>query len=59
MMVFARTVSVFDTPANAAEWLRTPIWALNGTSPIERLDTSDGINLVKKILLRIEHGVFS
>ncbi len=59
VMIFAQVVDVFGTPEDAAGWLKTPILALGSAQPIEFLDTNAGIQIVKTILLRIEHGVFS
>lgn len=59
VMVFAQVFDMFDAPEDAAEWLKTPIRALGNKQPIEFLDTSAGIEIVRTILLRIQHGVFS
>ncbi len=41
------------------KWLRINNRALGGLQPLEILDTPIGINMVKDILGRIEHGVHS
>lgn len=57
MLSLARGVFVSDE--NAALWFRDPNRALQGERPFDLLDTEDGADRVKTILLRIEHGVFS
>lgn len=41
------------------EWLHSPLMSLGDKSPLDFLDTSFGIQMVSKILGRIEHGVYS
>jgi putative toxin-antitoxin system antitoxin component (TIGR02293 family) len=43
----------------ARRWLEEPNRALGGSSPIALLDTDVGAELVRDVLGRIEHGVFS
>lgn len=57
--VLEQALAVFDSRAVAIEWLGSPIRALNGRSPLSLLDTDAGIESVRTVLGRIEHGVFS
>lgn len=41
------------------EWLQSPLMALNFEKPISYLDNTFGINILYKVLGRIEHGVYS
>lgn len=42
----------------AVDWLTSPIATLNGDAPVDRLNSDEGRELIRKILGRIEHGVF-
>ena len=43
----------------AHQWLRTPVPALGGVTPLSLLDTEPGAALVSDALGRLEYGVFS
>ncbi len=43
----------------AREWLKSPLPALAGKTPLEFADTEPGAQEVEDLLGRIEHGVFS
>lgn len=42
-----------------AIWLQSPLMALQFKTPMDFLDTTFGLNILYKILGRIEHGVYS
>lgn len=44
---------------NAVNWLLSPIVALNGDAPVDRLHSDKGREELKTIIGRIEYGVFS
>ena len=48
---------VFGTREKASTWLNRPNRTLEGTPPIELLDTDLGTQVVETMLGRIEHGV--
>lgn len=50
---------VFEDTSNFQQWMRSEIRALDFEKPISLLDTPFGINDVKQIIGRIEHGVYS
>ena len=50
---------VFETEDCAEHWLKTALAALDGRTPLSMLDTDAGIEGVRIVLTRIEHGVFS
>src|SRR3990172_7394676 len=50
---------VFESEAAAADWLKRPQIGLGGRVPLELLTTDVGRDQVEKLLLRIEHGVYS
>lgn len=54
-----RGIEVIGSKEAFKEWLHSPIVALGNKAPLDFLDTSFGIQLVIKILGRLEQGVFS
>ena len=57
--VISRAQEVFDDPAAAVDWLKTPNAALDSNTPLSLLDTDIGAENVLDTLGRIEHGVFA
>jgi putative toxin-antitoxin system antitoxin component (TIGR02293 family) len=57
--IAARAEEVLGSRENAAGWLREPIIALGGVSPLDYIDTELGAREVEHTLGRIEHGVYS
>ena len=57
--VISRGIEVLGTLDNFTSWLHSDVRALNYAKPLDFLDTSFGTKLVKDILGRIEHGVYS
>ena len=55
----SRANEVFDEPAAAIDWLKSPNAALGGNAPLSLLDTDIGAESVFDTLGRIEHGVFA
>jgi putative toxin-antitoxin system antitoxin component (TIGR02293 family) len=49
----------FGDKQKAATWLRRPNRALQGSLPIDLLDTDDGARLVEQVIGRLGYGVFS
>jgi putative toxin-antitoxin system antitoxin component (TIGR02293 family) len=54
-----RGIEVIGSKAGFIEWLHGPLTALGNKMPLDFLDTSFGIQLVTKILGRLEQGVYS
>jgi putative toxin-antitoxin system antitoxin component (TIGR02293 family) len=52
-------LEVFDDQEQFLGWLNEPTKGLGGRAPKELLDTSFGVEMVRKELIRIEYGVFS
>ena len=50
---------VFGDREKFVQWLRKPLMALDGSTPLSYLDTSFGIDIILSMLGRIEHGVYS
>ena len=59
MLLFKKGSEVFGDTPNFLTWTNSENIALGGGKPIDLLDNSFGINLVKDELLRIEHGVLA
>lgn len=57
--VFDRAVDVFGEAKIAREWLKEPLIALSGKTPLEYLGMEVGAREVEGLLGRIEHGIFS
>ena len=55
----ARAAEVFDGLEAALNWLKAPIEALEGATPLSLIDTDIGGDSVMDTLGRIEHGVFA
>lgn len=54
-----RGIEVIGNKDAFAEWIQSPLIALGNKKPLDFLDTSFGIQLLTKILGRLEQGVFS
>jgi len=56
--ILQRCVEVFEDLEKAKHWLKSPNYALGNQIPLNLLDTTEGIELVRDTLTRIEYGVF-
>jgi putative toxin-antitoxin system antitoxin component (TIGR02293 family) len=54
-----RGIDVIGQKEAFAEWVQSPIVVLGNKKPLDFLDTSFGINILLKILGRLEQGVYS
>jgi putative toxin-antitoxin system antitoxin component (TIGR02293 family) len=55
----ARAVDVLDGLANARKWFTEPARALGGEPPLAFADTEPGAREVERLLIRLDHGVYS
>lgn len=55
----ARAVDVLDGLENARKWLTEPARGLGGERPLAFADTEPGAREVERLLIRLEHGVYS
>ena len=55
--VVAHAVAVFGDEHKASHWLSTPLAVLGDRSPSHVLATPDGVEVVDRILTRIEHNI--
>ena len=54
-----RAVEVLGGRENARKWLTEPARALGGEEPLQFADTEPGAREVERLLIRLEHGVYS
>jgi putative toxin-antitoxin system antitoxin component (TIGR02293 family) len=54
-----RAAEVLGSPENARKWLTEPARALGGEKPLAFADTEPGAREVERLLIRLEHGVYS
>jgi putative toxin-antitoxin system antitoxin component (TIGR02293 family) len=57
LRVIAHARTAFGAGDKAARWLRRPTRALDGSAPLDLLDTDIGAQRVETLLGRIEHGI--
>lgn len=59
MILFKKGTEVFGNSESFIKWLNSENIALGGILPINMLDNSFGINMIKDELSRIEHGILA
>lgn len=59
MLLFKKGVDVFESTDNFIKWLNSENISLGGVKPMNMLDNTFGVNLIKDELIRIEHGVLA
>ena len=57
--VVAQGMLVFEEAEKFNSWLHKSNIALEGKTPFDLLNTPTGINIIKKLLIRIEEGVYT
>ncbi len=57
--VFEAAVHLLGSAEEARTWMTEPNCALGGASPLDYADTEPGALEVKRLIHRLEHGVFS
>lgn len=57
--ILGEVTDVFEDAEAAVHWLKQPVAALAGRTPLSMLDTDAGIDGIRTVLVRIEHGIFS
>lgn len=57
--LMGKAVEVFETPANARQWLTSPQVGLGGAVPLVYAESELGAREVEDLLGRIEYGVYS
>ena len=59
MTVTGQAVEVLGSREAAERWLSTPAMGLDQRQPIELLQSSEGTDLVKTLLTRMDFGVYA
>lgn len=54
-----RGIEVIGNQESFAEWVHSPLISIGNKTPLDFLDTSFGIQMLTKILGRLEQGVYS
>jgi putative toxin-antitoxin system antitoxin component (TIGR02293 family) len=57
--IFEFADQVFGNRQKAQRWLREPCRAMDNVVPLDLLQSSEGAELVRDELLRIEHGIYA
>ncbi len=57
--LFLYGIEVFENKENFFKWLNLPNTAFGGLEPLELIEMPDGVSIVRDIIGRIEHGVYS
>lgn len=57
--ILSAATETLGSQEKVARWLHKPNRSLRGDTPLSRMDTSIGIQQIKDVLVRIEHGVFA
>ncbi|MEQ6119376.1 antitoxin Xre/MbcA/ParS toxin-binding domain-containing protein [Reichenbachiella sp. MALMAid0571] len=57
--LFQYGTDVFEDAASFQAWLHTSLIALGGKKPVSLMNNDTGISIVRDLLGRIEHGVYS
>jgi len=55
----SRGIQVIGSKSGFQQWMHSPLLALGNRKPLDFLDTTFGIQMVSKILGRLEQGVYS
>lgn len=59
MLLFKKGLEVFKSTDYFIKWLHSENISLGGVKPLNMLDNTFGVNLIKDELVRIEHGVLA
>jgi len=59
LRTYNKAIEVFESEELAHKWLKTPLVALSGKTPLEAVSNRFGAEFVLDILGRIETGVYS
>ena len=57
LRIIAQARITFGEPGKAARWLRRPTRALDGSTPLDLLDSDIGAQRVARLLGLIDHGI--
>lgn len=58
-MLIKLATDLFDDEQKALQWIKQEIYGLGGKRPLDMVSTSVDFEVVKDLIGRLEHGVFS
>lgn len=58
-MLIKLATELFDNEQRALEWMRESVYGLGGKRPLDMVSTTVDFEVVRDLIGRIEHGVFS
>jgi putative toxin-antitoxin system antitoxin component (TIGR02293 family) len=58
-MLIKLATELFDNEQRALEWMRNSVYGLGGKRPLDMVSTTADFDVVKDLIGRIEHGIFS
>lgn len=58
-MLIKLATELFNDEKQALEWMRETVYGLGGKRPLDMVSTTVDFEIVKDLIGRIEHGVFS
>lgn len=58
-MLIKLATELFDNEQSALDWMRKSVYGLGGKRPLDMVSTTVDFELVKDLIGRVEHGVFS
>jgi len=59
MLLFKKGTEVFENTDSFIKWLNSENISFGGEEPMNMLDSSFGVNMIKDELIRIEHGILA
>ncbi|EHJ9982363.1 TPA: DUF2384 domain-containing protein [Vibrio parahaemolyticus] len=58
-MLLKLATELFDNEERALEWMKENVYGLGGKRPLDMVSTTVDFEIVKDLIGRLEHGVFS
>lgn len=58
-MLLKLATELFDDEERALEWMKENVYGLGGKRPLDMVSTTVDFEIVKDLIGRLEHGVFS
>ena len=58
-MLIELATDLFNSETQALEWMKESVYGLGGKRPLDMISTTVDFEIIKDLIGRIEHGVFS
>ena len=58
-MLMKLATELFNDEERALEWMKSSVYGLDGKRPLDMVSTTVDFEIVKDLIGRVEHGVFS